>query len=594
MTTLIPGEDKSMSLSAQSILQAAANPIVVLDLSGRVVFSNHRARVVCEAEAGVVWTSLWNSKLGLEWTSLLDNAQGGIPGEIDFAHCSRGNEIGWWRASVLPIRHGDQSVSGLLVSMHDITEFANAVQRARTSATTDALTGLPNRAFFVEYLENSISEAQVSGEKVWVVLLDLDHFKEINDDLGHDAGDVLLRGVAQKLTKLPDPVRLAARLGGDEFVLVLRGRAETVDPEAIVRPLIEQLISPITYEGRRLTSKASFGISVAPDHGATCRELLKSADLALYMAKDLGRGGYAFFDPLMQAAVRARNQTAERVRHSLNENIEAYYQPKIRLDTGALDGLEALLRIRSSSGAMEGPAAIASAFDNVDLSCRISDRMFDIIISDMRRFLDAGLAFGRVAVNAAAPELRRYNFAREVLQRLERAGIPPRMLELEVVEGVFLGRGAGAVDDNLRLLRKAGVTVALDDFGTGYASLAHIRNYAVDCLKIDMSFVQGIGNPKDEAIISAIGSLGRSLGLNVVAEGIEEAYQARFLRNVNCPIGQGFLFSKPLALTDLMRYFSQQDLRMYPWMHRGCCDGPAEGGLGNVSDVAVMHSPLRQ
>jgi len=295
------------------------------------------------------------------------------------------------------------------------------------------------------------------------------------------------------------------------------------------------------------------GAALFPDHGKQPEDLLKSADIALYAAKSSRRGQAVTFEPAHRAELQQRQSMIALARNALaGDRILPFYQPKVNLADGTVHGFEALLRWRHDSRGIQLPATIGAAFEDLELAAAISDRIIDQVILDMRGWLDQGIAFGHVAVNAGAAEFRSDSFAESVLERLERADIPSRCFNLEVTETVFLGRGSEYVERALKLLSKAGVAIALDDFGTGYASLRHLKQFPVDVIKIDQSFVQNMeADPDDAAIVEAVLNLGKSLQIEVVAEGIEAASHARRLAAMGCNYGQGFLFSQAVAAKDV-------------------------------------------
>jgi EAL domain-containing protein (putative c-di-GMP-specific phosphodiesterase class I) len=291
------------------------------------------------------------------------------------------------------------------------------------------------------------------------------------------------------------------------------------------------------------------GASIFPIHGTTTEELLKNSDVALYIAKHGARGRMMVFRKEMRSEMRKRASMVEMGRDAIRDDrVVPFYQPKVGLRTDEVVGFEALLRWRNAGGDIQPPAAIAAAFEDLEVALAISDRMIQRIVADMRRWLDRGIEFGHVALNAAAAEFRHDNFAERVLEDLGRAGIPTRCFQLEVTETVFLGRGAENVERALKLLSAEGVTIALDDFGTGYASLRHLKQFPVDIIKIDQSFVRGLDEDGDDAaIVQAVLKLSRSLDIRTVAEGIETTAQAEHLIRLGCDYGQGFLFSKAIA-----------------------------------------------
>ena len=437
----------------------------------------------------------------------------------------------------------------IILIVRDITAEKTAEERVRWSANHDQLTSLANRALFHDRLEHAATAASRAGGRFGLLLLDMDEFKQINDTLGHDAGDELLKRFADRLRSVVRKDDTVARFGGDEFAVVLPRLESAAALESLSKAILERLREPFVHGGRLLDCRVSMGASVFPEHGTTPEELLKNADIALYAAKSRGRAMLQFFEPQMRHEMVRRSTMVAKARAALTDDrIRPFYQPKLNLVTGTLDGFEALLRCRSPGGRIEQPQALEAAFEDLDVAAAISDRMIERAIADMQRWLERGVEFGHVAVNASAAEFRRDNFAERVLDSLAQAGIATRHFQLEVTETVFLGRGAEYVHRALALLSKAGVRIALDDFGTGYASLRHLKQFPVDIIKIDRSFVRDMhADAGDEAIVRAVINLGKSLGISVVAEGIETRAQADRLVELACDVGQGFLYSRAVA-----------------------------------------------
>jgi diguanylate cyclase (GGDEF)-like protein len=375
----------------------------------------------------------------------------------------------------------------------------------------------------------------------------------VNDGLGHDAGDSLLTTIARRLRPVVRRGDLIARVGGDEFASLVSRLTSADELRETCGTVLACLKEPFVHQGCVFDCRVSIGAALYPDHGKSAKALLKSADTALYAAKKESRARALTFAPEMRSELDRRTAMINLAREALaRDDIVPHYQPKICLQTGAVKGFEALLRWRDTGGAIQLPAAIAAAFDDREISQALSERMQDRVIADMRRWLDEGLAFGGVAINAAAAEFRRNDFAERLLAKLGATDVPARYLELEVTETVFLGRGADHVERALGLLSAAGIRIALDDFGTGYASLSHLKKFPVDVIKIDQSFVRDLEfDENDAAIVRALLSLGSNLGIETVAEGIENPRQADFLMRHGCGLGQGYLFSKAIAAAEI-------------------------------------------
>jgi len=422
---------------------------------------------------------------------------------------------------------------------------AQLTERLRYVAEHDDLTGLPRRDLFHRQLVRSMEHARETGTRAALLFVDVDHFKQINDSLGHDAGDALLCGFAQRLRHILRRTDTAARLGGDEFGVLLGGIDREEQVADVVASLNRRLHEPIRHRGRMISCKASVGVAIYPDHAVDPEGLMKCADLALAEAK-LSRGRAETFSQRLMEEFDRETEMLSVAREGLEAGrLIAHYQPKIDLHTGKLVGFEALVRCQTTDHVTIMPDSFAPAFDDRELAVAISRQMISAVLEDIRGWVDRGLEFGHVAINTGAADFRSNAFAEMLLQEIAARELSPAMIELEVTEGVFLGRGSQHVDRALAVLRKAGVRIALDDFGTGYASLTHLKQFRVDILKIDRSFVSGIGtNFDDTTIVRALIGLGKSLGIATVAEGIESAAQAEFARSHGCDIGQGFYFGK--------------------------------------------------
>jgi diguanylate cyclase (GGDEF)-like protein len=436
--------------------------------------------------------------------------------------------------------------------LKDVTEDKEARSRMWHLANHDALTGLPNRRCFQEKLDAAAREASAWA----LILLDLDHFKDVNDTLGHDVGDALLRAVAGRLRDAAGAAATVARLGGDEFA-VLAPVADRNEAKRLGERLMTAIGRPLTIGTRSNAVRFSAGLAVSPADGRSATELLKNADIALYCGKTRGRSAFVPFEPQMRSAMEQRIAVCAEVRDALDgDAFVPFYQPKISLKTGEVAGFEALLRWKHSDG-LRGPAAVMPAFEDHALGLAICQRMLDRIMADMAEWRERNLLFGHVAFNASAADFSGIDLADHLLCRLSDAGIPPTSLGVEVTETVLLGAESESVGPALRRLHAAGVRIALDDFGTGYASLTHLQQYPVDIIKIDQSFIRGIGTDSgSRAITSAILGLGGALGMTVIAEGVETAEQSELLRLAGCDQAQGFHFARPMPASSVPEFMA--------------------------------------
>ncbi|RZK01224.1 MAG: EAL domain-containing protein [Novosphingobium sp.] len=527
----------------RSIVEASIDCVMLLALDGSLQFMNGAGASGMEVSEvatlyGRPWDQLWPSQNRALVRKALAKARGGGIGRFTAAGQTVSGDTRWGEVVISPVLGEDGVPVKLVAISRDITDRREAEERLRWSATRDPLTQLPNRSLFQRTLHDAVAKARESESKIGLLVLDLDHFKQVNDTLGHDAGDALLQTVATRLeafcANLPGDTALAARLGGDEFAVIFDDIADVAELDARASELLDELRQPVTHAGRLLDCHTTIGAALFPDHGDQQEDLLKSADIALYAAKSSRRGRAMTFQPEHRAELQERLSMINLARTALREDrVLPFYQPKVRLDDLSVYGFEALLRWRHDTRGIQLPGTISAAFEDLELAATISDSMIDRVIVDMRDWLDRGVPFGHVAVNAAAAEFRSDGFAESVLERLERAGVPPHHFHLEVTETVFLGRGSDFVQRALKMLSDAGVSIALDDFGTGYASLRHLKQFPVDVIKIDRSFVQNMETDADDAaIIEAVLNLARSLKIEVVAEGIETASQALALQAV--------------------------------------------------------------
>lgn len=449
--------------------------------------------------------------------------------------------IGWSTFSELgrPLR--------VIVTFQDVTEEHLSEERIRWAATHDPMTLMPNRALWRETLEEMTEQARTTGESFGLVLVDIDDLKRTNDMLGHDAGDALLSGFAAHFAASAPADAMVARLGGDEFGMIAPSLASGIALAEWSAALLGGVRGPYMHNGRSLDCGVSMGGAVFGEHGDNAAELLKAADLALYASKSQGRGRLTLFHSQMRAEAQQRSSMIHMARQALADDLVVpHYQPKVDLRSNRILGYEALLRWHHPRTGVHSPDSIAAAFDNAEIAVELTERMLVAVVRDVGRWLTAGYDPGRVAINASAADFMQHDFASHVLAHLARSGISPRHLEIEVTETVFLGRGAEQVERALHQLSEAGVRIALDDFGTGYASLSHLKQYPVDVLKIDKSFIRNIEQDAGDAVIvDAIVKLGSSLGMEVVAEGVETAGQIEQLLARGCVVGQGYLLGRP-------------------------------------------------
>ncbi len=427
----------------------------------------------------------------------------------------------------------------------DITDRKTAEEEIWRAANHDALTGLPNRSLFHRCLEQALSEAQSAEAGINLLLIDLDDFKDVNDTLGHDAGDALLKETALRLSALVRPPDIVARLGGDEFAVLLKGTTTLDEAAQFADHIVGTLREPFTYRKRIVSSRASIGVAAFPGHGSDSAELMKSADIALYRAKAQGRNRVLTYSPVMRREIEKRVSLGAEIREALaRSEIVPFYQPKVCLATGQVIGFEALARWKHPTRGILSPAFFGAAFQDADLAPAIRRQIVAKVAADMRRWRDERLPFGRVAVNFSSADFSQPRLVNEILEVLEAAQVPAGAFEVEITETVLLGRSSECISAILKQFRNSGIGIALDDFGTGYASLMHLKHFPVDHVKIDRTFVEDLDqSTDDEAIIAAVIGLGRSLNIKITAEGVETLVQEQRLKRLGCHYAQGYLYS---------------------------------------------------
>jgi diguanylate cyclase (GGDEF)-like protein/PAS domain S-box-containing protein len=450
--------------------------------------------------------------------------------------------------SAAPIHDRRGRVTGAVMVFHDVSTTRALSLRMSYLAQHDSLTGLPNRTLLNDRLTQAISLAHRHQQKLAVLFLDVDRFKHINDSLGHDIGDRLLQSVAQRLCGCVRGSDTVSRLGGDEFVILLAEVAHAQDAAVCAEKILLALSTPCCIDRHKLHVTASIGIVIYPDDGTDAETLMKHADFAMYHAKDCGRNNYQFFEPDMNLRALERQSLESGLRHAFKrQQFVLHYQPIIDLRTHAIRGVEALLRWRHPQRGLMAPAQFVPIAEEAGVIVPVGRWVLREACRQARAWQDARLPSMRIAINISAVELREKDFVAGVRAILSETGLLPRDLELELTE-TFLMQDSKSTAGVLQALKDTGVQLALDDFGTGYSSLSHLKRFPIDTLKIDRAFVRDLATSADDAcIVEAVISMGRSLHIAVVAEGVETAEQLTFLQEHSCPFGQGYYFSPPVT-----------------------------------------------
>ena len=456
--------------------------------------------------------------------------------------------------SAAPIHDRRGQVIGVVIVFHDVGAARALPLKMSYLAQHDSLTDLPNRTLLSDRLTQAIALAHRNGKKLAVLFLDIDRFKHINDSLGHAIGDRLLQSVAQRLLACVRRSDTVSRQGGDEFVILLPEVAHVQDAAAIGDVILLALSTPHHIAKHDLHVTASIGIATYPDDGTDAETLMQNADLAMYHAKDNGRDNYQFFKADMNVRAVERQFVEVALRHAVDQReFVLQYQPQMNLGTGAIIGVEALIRWRHPERGLVPPAHFIPIAEECGVIAAIGRWVLREACCQAQTWQRAGLPPVRVAINISAAELRAKDFVAGVRATLLETGLDPRYLELELTE-TFLMQDSKSTLGVLLALKAMGVQLALDDFGTGYSSLSYLRRFPIDTLKIDQSFVRDITTDAGDAgIVSAVISMGKSLDMRVVAEGVETQEQLAFLQEQRCPEGQGYHFSRPLVAREFTR-----------------------------------------
>ena len=452
--------------------------------------------------------------------------------------------------NVNTILDDDEQISHYIGVFSDISQIKEANAKLEYQAQHDALTGLPNRLLFFTRLQHCIDVSQRERKHLSVLMLDLDRFKDINDSLGHLAGDELLQQVAKRLAGRLRGIDTVTRLGGDEFTVLLEDLQHTQDAAVVAKDLIDALNGPwLLSNGIEVRCSVSIGISLFPEHGKTPEELLKQADSAMYRAKtEGGRGNFKFFsDDMTQAALRRINMESVLRRAIVNSGLRLHYQPQIDIASGRIVGAEALVRLHDRLEGLIPPGQFIAVAEETGLIGVVGSWVLRETCRQGQEWIEAGLPLLNLAVNISPYQFRHGDISATVAVILAQTGFPAECLELEMTESALMEREAEAVAILVRL-RALGVHLAIDDFGTGYSSLAYLKRFPIDMLKIDKSFIDDIHQLQDDReITAAIVALGHILRLKVLAEGVENAEQLEFLRAQGCDLYQGYFYSPPVT-----------------------------------------------
>ena len=536
----------------RALVQNASDLIAIADPAGRLSYVSPSVTAVLGYPGAALVGTNWRDLIHPDDLDLVRRGDAEIAtppatplvGEVRLRH-----EDGSWRT--LEARRtnllDEPGVGGIVINARDVTQRAVFEEQLRHQAFHDSLTGLPNRALFLDRLERALARAARHSTTVAVLSLDLDRFKVINDSLGHAAGDQLLVAVAARLVGCLRQEDTAARMGGDEFAILLGEPVTVRQATAAAERIIAVLEAPFPLEGHEVVTATSIGILIS-EPGHTPADVGRNVDVALYRAKSSGRGRYALFDETMNAHALERLELETDLRRALERGeFAVYYQPKMALDSGALVGMEALVRWLSPTRGLVAPGDFIALAEETGLIRPLGQWVLEETCRQAHHWhAQAPQTPLVLSVNLSARQFQHPALVEDVARALQDSGVPPHLIQLEITESVVM-EDAQTTIATLHRLKALGVELAIDDFGTGYSSLSYLKRFPVDTLKIDRSFVSGLRQDSDDAsIIQAVVSLGHALRLGVVAEGVETAEEAVQLHDLGCELGQGYHFAKPL------------------------------------------------
>lgn len=485
------------------------------------------------------------------WTSLLEN--NGWTGEI-WNKRKNGEIFPEWMILSL-VRDEAGHITNHIAIYSDITERKHEEERFQFLANHDVLTGLPNRTLLTDRLEQALAFAERNKTRVAVLFIDLDHFKNINDSLGHDVGDELLRQAALRISACFRRTDTIARLGGDEFIAVLPEIGSENEVISLSEKMLHAFAEKFMVNEHQLSITPSIGISLFPDDALKPVTLMRNADIAMYRAKAQGRNTLQFYRPEMTTHATERLQMEMQLRHAIeNDELFLHYQPQVDLNSGDMTGMECLIRWKHPEQGMISPARFIPIAEETGLILEIGAWVLREACTQGRIWQKQGYKVVPIAVNVSGVQFRGGKLAELVSETLHETGFDPHLLDLEITESVLMASGEASLDI-LNSLKALGLTLSLDDFGTGYSSLSRLKSLPLDYLKVDQSFVRDIAtDPNDAAIVRAILSMSHEMNLKVIAEGVETTEQLEFLRGLKCLTFQGYLFSRPVPSEEIELY----------------------------------------
>jgi len=542
-----------------SALEQTADSVMITDRNGIVEYINP---MFCELtgfspsevignKANVVKSGHHDNEFYTQlWRTILD-------GEVfrgTFVNKKKDGSLYYEEKTITPLRSGQGEITHFVSTGKDITERMQTEERLHYLAYHDVLTGLPNRALFIDRLKHTMARRDAVERRIAVLFLDLDRFKNINDTLGHGVGDRLLQALPERLLGCVRKGDTVARLGGDEFAILVENIGTMEDASHIATKLIAAMAQPVTIDEHELFISTSIGISIFPDDSIDANALLKHADTAMYRAKDLGRNTYQFYSTDMSAKAFERLSMETSLRRALDRGeFELYYQPQVELGSGRIIGAEALIRWHHAELGMVSPVKFIPLLEDTGLILPVSEWVLRTAAEEAKIWQRVAGTTVRVAINLSSRQFHDDRFKEQVADVISESGLEPSLFDLEITESILMQNNQASMS-NLHALHGLGVRLSVDDFGTGYSSLSYLKRFTVDTLKIDRSFIHDVTSDQDDAaIVGAIIVMAHSLKLEVVAEGVETEEQFEFLRSRGCDAMQGNLFSTPVPADQFKR-----------------------------------------
>ena len=559
---------------SQAVEQSPSS-VVICDLQGNITYVNEK---FCEVTGynsdevlgknprflksgytpSTVYEELWQAiASGREWR-----------GEIN--SMKKNGDCFWEYTSFSSIRDDTGKISHYMAVKEDITVRKEYESRLVKQANFDNLTGLPNRMLAMDRLSQALARSHREGGRVGVMFIDLDHFKKVNDALGHAIGDLLLKQAAQRLLSSVRETDTVARLGGDEFMVILSDLVEAIDAELVAEKILSVCETIFSIDGNELQLSASIGITISPNDGTDPHLLVRNADIAMYQSKEEGRGAFHFFTAEMDARAHENLMIETEMRYAIDRNeFSVHYQPLVEIATQRIIGAEALIRWNNKRFGNISPGKFIPIVENTGLIVPVGEWMLCKACCDAAQWQKATGSFLQVAVNVASRQLEQGGFLRTVKDALEATGLPAHCLKLEITEGVLLKESPG-VKKTIEDICALGVHLALDDFGTGYSSISYLRRFPFDTIKIDRSFVQEVPHtPQAVNLVRSIVAMAHSMHMAVVGEGVETTEQLEFLSSIGCEISQGWLTGKPMPFPAFLELITKQAQAGLPMANHG-------------------------